>query len=283
MTEEGEGFDQERFDANVEELVQKREAAERKRREAAAIKADKYVGRDDGPPVPEPPSAGDVGGGEKAGGDSGSSGRARQADVLIALASPATLFHTPDGDAFAELEVGGHCETHRVRGSGFRQWLRHRYYEETRSGCNSEALQVAIETLVAKAQFEGKEHPVLVRIAKHGNAIYLDVGDPQWHAIVVTDAGWKVVDRAPVHFARSSNTRPLPLPQKGSIELLRPFCNLAKDEFVVLVGHMLAILRPEANYPVLVMTGEQGSCKSTLMTFIVRLTDPRSPEQRSLP
>jgi hypothetical protein len=211
----------------------------------------------------------------------------KQADVLIRLAKSATLFHTPapNTDAYADIQIADHHETHRIRGHGFRQWLRHQYFKETAGGCNSEAMQVAIETLTAKAQFEGKECAVHIRTARHGRAIYIDIGDADWRAIEITEVGWKVVDEVPVRFMRTASTKALPLPQRGgSIELLRSFCNLkTRDEFVVLIGHVLAVLRPDANYPVLVTTGEQGSCKSTLFRLILRLVDPRSPELRSLP
>jgi hypothetical protein len=211
----------------------------------------------------------------------------KQADVLIRLAKSATLFHTPapNADAYADIVIKGHRETHRIRGAGFRQWLRHQYFKETGGGCNSEAMLVAIETIAAKAQFEGEECAVHTRIANHGRAIYIDIGDSDWRGIETTELGWKVVDEVPVRFVRTTTTKALPAPQRGgSIELLRPFCNLkTRDEFVVLIGHVLATLRPEANYPVLVTTGEQGSCKSTLFRLIVRLVDPRSPELRSLP
>src|SRR5262249_11286122 len=83
--------------------------------------------------------------------------RRKQADVLIELAAAATLFHTPvpDCDAFADITVDGHRETHRVRGHAFRQWLRHQYYKATKSGANADALQVAVETVAARATFEG--------------------------------------------------------------------------------------------------------------------------------
>ena len=211
----------------------------------------------------------------------------KQADVLIRLAKSATLFHTPapNADAYADIVINGHRETHRIRGAGFRQWLRHQYFKETGSGCNSEAMQVAIETIAAKAQFEGEECAVHIRIANRGRASYIDIGDTDWRAIEITELGWKMVDEAPIRFVRTATTKALPVPQRGgSIELLRPFCNLkTRDEFVVLVGHVLATLRPDANYPVLVTTGEQGSCKSTLFRLIVRLVDPRAPELRSLP
>ena len=222
------------------------------------------------------------------GGAGGEKGRKpKQADILIGIADNAALFHTPapDDDAFADIAINGHRETHRVRGRIFRGWLRHRYFELTGSACNSEALQVAIDTVEAKARYKGPEQRVHIRIAGTDDAIYIDLGDLAWKAIKATASGWQIVNDPPVRFTRSQNTKPLPTPERGgSINLFRPFCNLkTREEFVVLVGHVLATLRPDANYPVLVTTGEQGSCKSTLFRLIVRLVDPRSPELRSLP
>ena len=91
----------------------------------------------------------------------------KQADILIAIANAAALFHTPapDSDAFAEIMIGGHRETHRVRGRSFREWLRHQYFEFTGSACNSDALREAVETIAAKAQYKAPEYNVYVRIA----------------------------------------------------------------------------------------------------------------------
>ena len=216
----------------------------------------------------------------------------KQADILIGLAKAATLFHTPapDSDAFADIKIGGHRETHRVRGKKFREWLRYQYFEKMESGCNAEAMQVAVETIAAKAQYQGDERQVYVRVAAHEGAIYIDLGDEKWRAVEVTKSRWKIIDDPPVRFARSTSTKALPVPKAGgSIELFRPFCNLvrpkagADNEFVVLVGHVLAVLRPDASYPVFAALGEHGTCKSTLSTMIRRLTDPRAPEQRSPP
>ena len=216
----------------------------------------------------------------------------KQADILLGLVKAATLFHTPppDNDAFANITIDDHRETHRVRGRGFREWLRYQYFEKMESGCNSEAMQVAIETIAAKAQYQGDERQVYVRVAEHAGAIYVDLGGKEWKAVKVTKLGWEIIDEPPVCFARSTSTKALPVPMAGgSIELFRRFCNLVKpkagadNEFVVLVGHILAVLRPNASYPVFVALGEHGTCKSTLSTLIGRLTDPRAPEQRSPP
>src|SRR5262249_2478059 len=87
-----------------------------------------------------------------------------------------------------------------------------------------------------------------------------------------------------VRFQRSPSMKPLPIPEKGgSIDLLRPLCNVSNDGFVLLVAYLLAALRPDSNYLVLVLTGEQGCGKSTLARVGTRLTDPRLPEQRTMP
>src|SRR5262245_11802928 len=218
--------------------------------------------------------------------DGGREKRRRQADVLLQLAKAAVLFHSPapDCDAFADIAINGHRETHRIRGHGFRQWLRHQFFRKTKTGANSDALQVATETIAAKATFEGDEHEVHCRIAGQGGAIYIDLGDKDWKAIRVTNAGWGIVADPPVRFQRAPSMRELPVPVRGgSIELLRPFCNVSESGFTLFVAVLLAGLRPQSNYPVAVLTGEQGTGKSSLVRILARLIDPRMPEQRSTP
>ena len=164
-------------------------------------------------------------------------------------------------------------------------WLRLQFRRPTRE---------AVETIAAKAQYTAPEHNVYVRIAER-DAIYIDLGDPAWRAVQITPSGWSIIHEVPVRFIRSASTKALPVPETGgSIRLFRPFCNLRRPprkdqegtavntDFVVLIGHILAIFRPDS-YPVFVALGEHGSCKSTLAILIVRLTDPRAPEQRSPP
>jgi energy-coupling factor transporter ATP-binding protein EcfA2 len=45
----------------------------------------------------------------------------------------------------------------------------------------------------------------------------------------------------------------------------------------------LAALRPNCNYPVLGLAGEQGSGKTSLVRFLGSLIDPRSPQLRTMP
>ena len=62
----------------------------------------------------------------------------------------------------------------------------------------------------------------------------------------------------------------------GSIELLRPYVNLADRDFRLLIVWMAAALRPVGPYPILALYGEQGSAKSTLARVVRLLIDPHA-------
>jgi hypothetical protein len=132
-------------------------------------------------------------------------------DFPLALpCSAASLFHDPNGAAFADLAIDGHRETWPIRSRQFRHWLRRRYYEETRSAASSKTVRSAVDLLEARAQ--------------------------------IGPDGRKVVASPPVRFRRAAGMLPLPIPQRGgSIEALAAFLNLpAPDEFVLMVAWLLA-------------------------------------------
>ena len=101
-----------------------------------------------------------------------------QAEVLIALAkkSGASLFRAPDGDGYSDIIVNGHRETWLLRSSGFRKWLRRIYFFELESAPRKEAIETAVETLDAEAQFAcSTVHPVEFRVAYFMGKIYYDL------------------------------------------------------------------------------------------------------------
>jgi hypothetical protein len=78
---------------------------------------------------------------------------------------------------------------------------------------------------------------------------------------------------------------PLPVPERGrSLEALRSFLNLSsQNDFVLVVGWLLAALRPEGPYPLLAISGEQGSAKMVLSKLLRALVDPNVAPVRALP
>lgn len=208
-----------------------------------------------------------------------------QAEVLVKLAADADLFHSPDGSAYATLRVGKHRETRPVLSAGLKGWLRHAFYETEGKPPSAQALADAVGMLEARAQFDGAEIPVAVRVGAHGERLYIDLGDRTWRAAEVDSHGWRVVAEPPVRFVRSAVTLALPEPAPGGdIEELRPFVNLpGDDEFLLLTAWLVAALRSDGPFPLLVLQGEHGVAKSTTARLLRALVDPNVAALRALP
>ncbi|MFY9839885.1 MAG: hypothetical protein WAK55_26120, partial [Xanthobacteraceae bacterium] len=218
-------------------------------------------------------------------GDMGGGRKPSQADVLIALAQSAELFHAPDGTGFADLDISGHRETWSIRSKGFRKWLARCFYEATGGAPSSEALQSALNVIEARAHFDAPELAVHIRVGGLNDRLYLDVGDQSWRAVEIDATGWRIIDSPPVRFRRAGGMQPLPMPMfGGSVEKLHSFLNVKTDaDFVLAVSWLLAAFRDCGPYPVLVLSGEQGSAKSTFSALLRALLDPNTAPLRALP
>jgi hypothetical protein len=216
----------------------------------------------------------------------GEDGRApTQADIILELAQGAELFHTPDGTGYADVHVNGHRETWPIRGKGFRRWLAGRFFEATQGAPSSEALQATLNVFEAKAQFDAPERIAHVRVGGLQDKLYLDLGDESWRAVEIDANGWRIVDSPPVRFRRATGSKPLPVPEMGgSVEAMRRFLNVeSEDDFVLVVSWALAVLRNRGPYPLLVLSGEQGSAKSTFSAILRATLDPNAAPLRALP
>ena len=195
------------------------------------------------------------------------------------------MFHAADGTAFADLDINGHRETWPVRTKGFKRWLARQFFEATDGAPSSEALQSALNVVEAKAHFDAPERAVYIRVGGIDGSLYLDLGDEAWRAVEITTTGWRVVENPPVRFRRPAGMQPLPVPAPGgSVEVLRSFLNVQSDtDFVLVVAWALAVLRNRGPYPVIVLSGEQGSAKSTFSAILRSLLDPNTAPLRALP
>jgi hypothetical protein len=204
--------------------------------------------------------------------------------MLIPNAVSAEFFHTDAGTAFVDLLINGNRETWSVRSKRFRTWLRRRHYEITRTAASAAAINSALDLFEAQAQFEGPERAVHIRLAEHAGHIYLDLADDCWRAVEIGPDGWRVIGSPPVRFRRAAGMLPLPTPQAGgSIEELASFLNLpSRNDFVLVVAWLLATLRTNGPYPVLAISGEQGSAKTVLSKLLKALIDPNVAPVRAL-
>jgi hypothetical protein len=206
-------------------------------------------------------------------------------DIIRYAREGARLFHSPDGTAYAAVEVGGHLETLAIRSVRFRDWILIRFLHQHGRAPNTQLLTDALNTIRAIAVYHGPEMPVFVRVAEHEGDVYIDLGNENWDAVRVTREGFEAVPRPPVGFVRKAGFARLPYPAgEGTIDDLRPFVNIRRDEDFMLVAAWAAFsLSPRGPYPVLVLQGEQGSAKSTTVRVLRALVDPAVEPLRALP
>src|SRR6516225_3154285 len=204
--------------------------------------------------------------------------------MLIPNAGTAEFFHTEVGTGFVDLWVDAHRETWPIRHKRFRTWLRRRHYETTRTALSAREIQSLLDLLEAYAQFRCPRRVIYVRLAEHEGHIYLDLADEHWRVVEIGPDGWRVIGSPPVRFRRPAGMLPLPIPERGgSIEALRSFLNLPNgNDFVLIVAWLLAALRASGPYPLLAISGEQGSAKTVLCKLLKSLIDPNAAPVRAL-
>jgi hypothetical protein len=146
-------------------------------------------------------------------------------------------------------------------------------------------MQSALGVIEAKAYFDGPMRDVFVRVGGVGDRMYVDLADDAWRAIEVSPCRWRIVDTPEVRFRREPGMIALPTPVRGGgVDMLRPFLNIrSDDDFRLVVAWALAALRHRGPYPVLVLSGEHGTAKTTFMVVIRSLIDPHLSPKRPLP
>jgi hypothetical protein len=216
-----------------------------------------------------------------------------QRDKLLLVGLSAEFWHDKDHNAFATVKVEQHKENYSIKSTAFRNWLTRGYGDRyplkigdtvCPSAPSTQALTEAIDALHAKAM-SGPEYTPAIRIAKHNGLIHIDLGQPQWNAVEMSSDGWRIVPVPPTRFIRPRGLRPLVTPVAGGcLSELREFVNVGNDEdFVLVIGWLIAALRPTGPYPVLIINGEHGAGKSICCRVIRRLIDPNAAELRSEP
>ncbi|PZN98322.1 MAG: hypothetical protein DCF30_14380 [Hyphomicrobiales bacterium] len=206
------------------------------------------------------------------------------ADLVLAIAKEEVELLRWQGRCYAVVTTDKGPRTLQVRGPAFQTWLRLRFLQLQDRIVPAAAVRAAITALEDIASL-APEQPVFLRSARDGERVYIDLGDETGAAIEITSGGWRIVQVPSVRFVRGNLTQPLPVPaREGGLHLLRELLNLADDgSFQLLVTWCVASLMPEGPYPLLVVTGEQGSAKTTTVKLIHDLVDPSRLPLRALP
>lgn len=202
-------------------------------------------------------------------------------DALLTICDGVTPWQSADGGAYVSFTSDGHVEHHAVRSTAFRNWLlielSRQYSNKGRpASANDNQIREALLSVEARARHSRIVHSAAIRAVDHDCKIYLDLGRPDWSVAEISSQRWSVVARAPVPILRSRRAAPFPDPANpADLKPLRELlAHLDNDSFVLIVAWCVAALLPYGPYPILLLTGEQGSGKSMLTRLVQRIADP---------
>ena len=189
------------------------------------------------------------------------------------------IFRSQTGEAFAAFG----SRTFQIKSETFKNFLANLFYEASDTVAGAHALSDAVNTLCGRALFQADQEKIYCRIAHWEGQIVLDLAnDPQLQVLVISKNGCEVTDRSPVNFVRHAGMQPLPPPQHGCklADELKPFINSSPDDFDLVIAFLLSTLQPGGAYPILQISGEQGSSKTSVAKLIRLLIDPNEAPAR---
>ncbi|MDX2105762.1 MAG: bifunctional DNA primase/polymerase [Candidatus Melainabacteria bacterium] len=209
----------------------------------------------------------------------------RAMEALAACASGFELWHDESGKSYATVN-GDVVEHYAVPSEEFELLLTHNYFKNTGKPPSSQHIKEALRSFEAKARFTGPGYKAGLRVAEENQRIYIDLGTGK---VVEIDAqGWRIISNAPVRFIKTAGMMALPEPEIAGPEIFgelrKLLFNFENDSsWTLFLSALIAFLRPGRPSPVVVLSGPQGSAKSTGTRIVRSLVDPTQFADRSPP
>lgn len=208
------------------------------------------------------------------------------ADQLVKLAEARYRFGQSDeGEPFA-VATGGPYLARLLRGAGHsvRAELAAAYVAEHGKVPSASALTDALMALEGRAQ-QCDPTTLHLRVAAVPGGILVDLGRTDGMLVHVGPHQWQL--RRPTDgplFRRTKITGELPEPVSGGdLTPLWDSINVRERDREVLLGYLVAALVPDIAHPILLLTGEQGTGKTTAGRRLVDLIDPSAVPLRTQP
>ena len=208
-------------------------------------------------------------------------------DALMRMAGVERVILGSDGRSYALVSVNGKAECRELKSKTLRNLLTHAALKATGKLPTQEAIAAVVGVLEASARV--RRHSRRRVSAGRARAISF-VLFPRPRRSRGADhrdqARWLGTRRraAGVYSPAPPGSLHCRLPARGgSLELLKKYVNLEEADWPLFIGWLTAALRPVGPHPILVVTGEQGAAKTTMLRVCRRLIDPNASPVRSQP
>lgn len=204
-----------------------------------------------------------------------------QAKQLVSLAlDKLELFHDERGEPYAVIIASDGRRIISLGSKDFSRWLSQLAWKQLEKAVGSEVISTTRQTLSGIARFEGEEKTLHNRVAWQDGAIWIDLDGQK--AICVKPSQWSLIANPPILFRSLPHQKSMPIPVPGGDPWqIFDFLNIKQDPSQLLfLCYLVASLVPDIPVVVLILHGQQGSAKTTILKVIKRLLDPSIVEVR---
>ncbi len=203
---------------------------------------------------------------------------ARLAEMVLSD-SEITLFHNEKKTGYFKRGK----DILPLKSRGFKDYLRKMLWEREGQTCGNDTIESAVGTISAYAVYDYPEHKLDVRVTKRDEKYYYDLGGGR---VVYFEKGkpWKILPETPILFRSFTHQKEQVIPENfGDLKKILNFINFKKEEStegklsshqLLYLCYLVSCLVPNVPHPVIILTGDQGSGKSTLFRITKPVVDP---------
>lgn len=207
-------------------------------------------------------------------------GEGRGGPRLLILLNNAPLYFDPHGGTYVEIE--GELFPLDSKNPLLVETISALYHRATEQTMGKDSLSAAVAVLSYRARREGQPAIMANRAAFNDGALFYDLG--KHRAARIAGGFWQTI-AAPSGFFRDwQHKRPHPDPvTPGNAGRLFEFVNVSPDDRPLVLATLAACMVPNMARPALVITGSQGSGKSTAARLFKMTIDPGTPALTMIP
>ncbi len=188
------------------------------------------------------------------------------------------------------ITVNDHKETIDLGSSMAIQWIKTLYFEHKGEIHSDETFSNVLSMITAQARQSEETERVQIfnRLAMTDDAIFYDLCTQDWEAVKITKSGYEIVkmnENTPI-FTRKQHQLPQVLPKKekeNALDNLIKLLRVPKSDQEIFKIHIITLFLEKYPIPMIIVSGEHGSTKSTLTKSIARIVDPSGMNISSIP
>ncbi|WP_088186818.1 hypothetical protein [Desulfosporosinus sp. FKA] len=206
-------------------------------------------------------------------------------DILIRIGQKTKLMHDGVEDVYAEISNNGHTEILKLNSRKYKMWLTKEFFDETGKAPGSDSMTAALNTLQAKAFYDGEFLITNRRVAGEDGKFYYDLAGQNPRVICIASNRCSILNSPPRLFVRSKNMKGQVEPDfDGDFNLINKHFHFKdEDDRILFTVYLISCFVPDIPHPVLVLSGEKGAAKSTSMRMAKAVVDPAGQDLLIMP